>query len=248
MHLEELKMFLENETWQCCPVKADFSIFNLQEYKFLKKNPNQLHFSSPVLESVERNIQSSNQKSLIEMDKFNLNENMIELISTKERNFLSLFSGKNSASVDRDSLLNGNGGHFQDETEDPVSSDNAEAAILTNTTLNIIRLFGKYINMLSIFKIISYQVVSYLMQLFQFYFYYIYLDFTNQVDNPMVCNFCVFRPLLITWNVNLFINVNIRQMSPRMEILIQQISLIHLPLTHFIHWSKILKMICLKIQ
>jgi syndetin len=29
-HLEELKMFLENEIWQWCPVKSNFSIFKLQ--------------------------------------------------------------------------------------------------------------------------------------------------------------------------------------------------------------------------
>lgn len=53
--------------------------------------------------------------------------------------------------------------------------------ILTNTTLNIIRLFGKYIHILSIFKIISHQVTNYLMQLFYFYLYFIYTDFSQEV-------------------------------------------------------------------
>lgn len=51
--------------------------------------------------------------------------------------------------------------------------------MLTNTTLNIMRLFGKYIQMLSIFRIISNDVISYLMQLFYFYFYYIYMHFAQ---------------------------------------------------------------------
>jgi hypothetical protein len=55
--------------------------------------------------------------------------------------------------------------------------------IITNTTLNIIRLFGKYIHMLSIFKIISSEVISYLMQLFNFYLYYIYLHFAYDEVN-----------------------------------------------------------------
>ena len=37
-HLEEIKMIMENETWQLWPVKANFSIFKLHEYKFLKEN------------------------------------------------------------------------------------------------------------------------------------------------------------------------------------------------------------------
>lgn len=35
MHLEELKMFLENEIWQWCPVESNFSIFNLHVSLFL---------------------------------------------------------------------------------------------------------------------------------------------------------------------------------------------------------------------
>lgn len=96
-------------------------------------------------------------------------------------------------------VSNGNGGEGEDTEEDLENSNhhdhhqqsdgvvgknnalsNANSPILTNTTLNVIRLFGKYIHMLSIFKIISHQVITYLMQLFQFYFYYIYLDFTQQ--------------------------------------------------------------------
>ncbi|XP_066530850.1 syndetin isoform X3 [Hoplias malabaricus] len=33
--LEELRMFLENETWELCPVKSNFSITQLHEFKFM---------------------------------------------------------------------------------------------------------------------------------------------------------------------------------------------------------------------
>ncbi|KAG7281345.1 hypothetical protein CRUP_023496, partial [Coryphaenoides rupestris] len=33
--LEELRMFLENETWELCPVKSNFSIAQLHEFKFM---------------------------------------------------------------------------------------------------------------------------------------------------------------------------------------------------------------------
>ena len=67
------------------------------------------------------------------------------------------------------------------------NGDNSfKTPMLTNTTLNIMRLFGKYIQMLSIFRIISNDVISYLMQLFYFYFYYIYMHFyINFVDNSL---------------------------------------------------------------
>ena len=68
--------------------------------------------------------------------------------------------------------------------EDP----NDSLPIITNTTLNIIRLFGKYIHMLSIFKIISSEVISYLMQLFYFYMYYIYLHFAHEEVRMLYCS------------------------------------------------------------
>jgi hypothetical protein len=34
LHLEELKMFLENEIWQWCPVESNFSIYNLNVNSF----------------------------------------------------------------------------------------------------------------------------------------------------------------------------------------------------------------------
>ena len=95
----------------------------------------------------------------------------------------------------QEQMLNGHGSHNDDgdvtNTNLSLSTSssmnlsvgglsNSNVPILTNTTLNVIRLFGKYIHMLSIFKIISQQVITYLMQLFQFYFYFIYLDFTQQ--------------------------------------------------------------------
>ncbi|XP_010149137.1 PREDICTED: coiled-coil domain-containing protein 132, partial [Eurypyga helias] len=36
--LEELRMFLENETWELCPVKSSFSILQLHEFKFMEQS------------------------------------------------------------------------------------------------------------------------------------------------------------------------------------------------------------------
>ncbi len=75
------------------------------------------------------------------------------------------------------SSLNGTNNNSKSKSNNGQESTTESMPIITNTTLNIIRLFGKYIHMLSIFKIISTEVISYLMQLFNFYLYYIYLHF-----------------------------------------------------------------------
>ncbi|XP_070585105.1 syndetin isoform X2 [Erythrolamprus reginae] len=50
--LEELRMFLENETWELCPVKSSFSILQLHEFKFMaqSRSPTVSPSKQPALE------------------------------------------------------------------------------------------------------------------------------------------------------------------------------------------------------
>ncbi|CAF0856483.1 unnamed protein product [Brachionus calyciflorus] len=197
-HLEELKMFLENEIWQCCPVRQDFSVFNLQEYKFLRSNEN-LNSTESSIELIEKSLSTDTDRQ--RTNKFEINTNMLELIRhTENKRKKNIFDEINilkrnghrvkNSEIEFDdyssSSLYSNDTDYSNEDEynhsnlQNTPNCEQEMPILTNTTLNIIRLFGKYIHMLSVFKIISFQVISYLMQLFQFYFYYIYLEFTQQ--------------------------------------------------------------------
>ena len=187
-HLEELKMFLENETWQLCPVIDDFSIFKLQEYKFLKTNnsssskSSQLVFKeyflnesnvsnsdSTINSSVSTNNESSieinnNMKSLLTID------NPFEIISNVNDQNENIFTENESTTNTNNNV----------EELNTSKEDKNNIPIITYTSLNIIRLFGKYIHMLSIFKIISNEVISYLMQLFYFYLYYVYYHFVTE--------------------------------------------------------------------
>lgn len=103
-HLEELKMFMENETWQLCPVKTNFSIFKLHEYKFLKENKfdenhlanvcvNNMIMSNDYLNesksqsSQEANTSVNELESLKDIQSssssFDLNHNITEMLSIK---------------------------------------------------------------------------------------------------------------------------------------------------------------------
>lgn len=194
-HLEELKMFLENEIWECCPVKNDFSVFNLHEYKFLKSNVGQIA-SESTFELIEKNKTTDLERS--KLNNFEVNNKMIQLIniSNGKKNKLNILddidilkknhtnkTDQNDKIYYRDDYLESSNYGISKNVNVSMNI-NEEQPILTNTTLNIIRLFGKYIHMLSVFKIISFQVIGYLMQLFQFYFYYIYIDFTQTAEVP----------------------------------------------------------------
>ncbi len=88
-HLEELKMFLENEIWHLCPVKSSFSIFKLHEYRFLKANKFS-QFGTNILShflSTDMNIPSQRpalKKSTSSEQAFDLNHNIIEMLSEKK--------------------------------------------------------------------------------------------------------------------------------------------------------------------
>lgn len=155
-----------------------------------------LNHSSPSSSSSSSSISMiSNGSSL----KFEINQGFMRLIGVENpfeklsewSNALELDEDENKNVLVRKQSINGHSNEVNGDHTDPVDVDNGvhlishgNVPILTNTTLNVIRLFGKYIHMLSIFKIISHQVITYLMQLFQFYFYYIYLDFTEQEVSP----------------------------------------------------------------
>jgi hypothetical protein len=175
-------MFLENETWQLCPVIDDFSIFKLQEYKFLKTNigssskSSQLVFKEYFLN--ESNV--SNSDSTINSGVNTSNGNSKEI----NNNMKSLLTIDNpfeiiANSTDQtENIFNENEPNVEELNSNKEDKNNIP--IITYTSLNIIRLFGKYIHMLSIFKIISNEVISYLMQLFYFYLYYVYYHFVTE--------------------------------------------------------------------
>ena len=179
LHLEELKMFLENEIWQWCPVQSNFSIFNLHEYKFLKETQITTikTFNGINGHGIEKKTTPATTPTSNVPFKFDINPKMIDFLNSESTNpFLPELI---PSSPSEQSITNGsNEERYAEDETNPVNDENAP--IVTNTTLNIIRLFGKYIHMLSIFQIISNQVIDYLIQLYNFYFYYIYLDFAHE--------------------------------------------------------------------
>lgn len=85
-HLEELKMFLENEIWHLCPVKSSFSIFKLHEYRFLKANKFS-QFNSNILNTFLNNDIANRTPakkwSSSEQPQLDLNHNIIEMLNDR---------------------------------------------------------------------------------------------------------------------------------------------------------------------
>uniref|UniRef100_A0A8C6XXH4 VPS50 subunit of EARP/GARPII complex n=1 Tax=Naja naja TaxID=35670 RepID=A0A8C6XXH4_NAJNA len=85
-----------------------------------------------------------------------------------------------SPSSDGNNILDTEETNFDQTLRSRKRSDyclKVNAPILTNTTLNVIRLVGKYMQMMNILKPIAFDVIHFMSQLFDYYMYAIYTFF-----------------------------------------------------------------------
>uniref|UniRef100_A0A8C1WK00 VPS50 EARP/GARPII complex subunit n=1 Tax=Cyprinus carpio TaxID=7962 RepID=A0A8C1WK00_CYPCA len=198
--LEELRMFLENETWELCPVKYNFSIAQLHEFKFMGQcrspsvSPSRQPESTETVELslFEQYLQGGNP---FEMQIDNKEEETEDVLASNgyESDELekSVYQDYDSDSDVPEELKQD---YVDEQTGDaPVKSvsretlrsrkrsdynlNRANAPILTNTTLNVIRLVGKYMQMMNILKPIAFDVIHCVSQLFDYYLYAVYTFF-----------------------------------------------------------------------
>ena len=230
-HLEELKMILEHESWQLWPVKATFSIFKLHEYKFLKEN--KCESASVIGESVVGEI----KRGIVEAS---VNSYIVDILSlhnpfdlsrkrtVQNPNETKIVERSNSSeNEESDSEADDDSDDNSDSknmlslailiSKNKRNSDTFKLPMLTNTTLNIMRLYGKYIQMLSIFRIISNDVISYLMQLFYFYFYYIYMHFAQGEVN--LSNDTSIQAIVKTIRNELFVQSKYNMNEPQIAVI-----------------------------
>ncbi|XP_053265583.1 syndetin isoform X2 [Podarcis raffonei] len=198
--LEELRMFLENETWELCPVKSSFSILQLHEFKFMaqSRSPSVSPSKQPASE-IERTItlfeQYCNGGNPFEIQANNRDDETEDVLASNgyesDEQEKSAYQEYDSDSDVPEELKRD---YVDEQTGDaPVKSISREtlrsrkrsdyclskvnAPILTNTTLNVIRLVGKYMQMMNILKPIAFDVIHFMSQLFDYYMYAIYMFF-----------------------------------------------------------------------
>ncbi|KAI5713432.1 hypothetical protein M8J75_016410 [Diaphorina citri] len=176
--LDELRIFLENEAWTTCPVKSDFTILHLQEFRSLRHS---IRNASRALSSAVSNDDSSVSGGTL------------------------YFSGDSSGtpfdqpmhvppvSTGEDILQDipdDPSGYYSDDSDDGRSkhtSQTKQTCCLTNTSLSILRLCGKYLQMSKYLKLIASTIIYSLFQLFEYYLYIVYHFFSlDQTSGKIV--------------------------------------------------------------
>ncbi|VEN33781.1 unnamed protein product [Callosobruchus maculatus] len=204
--MDELKIFLENEMWEICPVKPSFDILQLQEFKSFRNSMKTFKLnpqSSPTGPNYSTNSTeccSSNHSqdgSSIVGNYFiryadhgtpfdaRLDDTIIEedILATENdgSGYYSEESEEESEELKKDFVE-----EFGDENQarpvkDKKDRQHHKAPILTNTTLSVLRQIGKYIQMSRLLKPIAFQIISCMNQLFDYYLYAVHLFFASDL-------------------------------------------------------------------
>lgn len=175
LRLEELVIFFEHEGWELCPVKKNFTSTNLQEFKSL-------------------NTSIINSQNLIINN--NSNEDVIALSGWLEKYLdtdLCPFDMSLDETMDESILeksYDDGSGDFTDDSDDDSSINDQlikkkkyyTGPIMTNTSLSILRVCGKYLQMSKLLKTISSTVIYSIIQFFEFYFYSVHKLFTSDLQ------------------------------------------------------------------
>lgn len=148
--LDELRVFLENESWEQCPVRPNFNVFHLIEFRFLNQ-------SKPA---------NNNSGAPPDNGQFYL----MDIAA-------SPFSSRITVSFE-EKIVGGSSDKSSNFSEDAYEYNEERKAeggpLLANTTLSVLRLFGRYIHFMHLLKTIAFDVLICLNQLFDYYLYAVY--------------------------------------------------------------------------
>uniref|UniRef100_H2YKF8 Syndetin C-terminal domain-containing protein n=1 Tax=Ciona savignyi TaxID=51511 RepID=H2YKF8_CIOSA len=187
--VDELIMFLDNEAWQPCPVKSTFTVFTMEEFKFLKQTAYQYH------NEVDQGITPSEvgDPGSKYFDPFDdeghpfsdLQKSSQDPDANKPK---PCYESYENSDDDDDHELSR---EFVDENtgESPLSGSSSvqslkspahvQGPVLTNTALHVLRLCGSYLKMCDVLKPIALDVVMCMSQLFDLYFHAVYSFFST---------------------------------------------------------------------
>lgn len=171
-HLERLKMFLENESWELCPVKRSFSFLDLAEFSSYKRF-HELQNGDSIADQSDISITGDDDDiddSMINNNPFEFDMNM-EYQSASTENIMDDVEQE----VDEASRL-----HNVPE-EEINSASWSHGPIIANTTLEVCRLIGRYMEIMHLLKPIALEIVNSLCQLYDYYMYSVYYIFMENM-------------------------------------------------------------------
>ena len=198
--MEDMKTMLENDIWQKCPLQDDFSIYNLKEYSSIANKEEEnlearlYHFPC---EREDWGKINTVRHSMIHSKYFFAKKNLQKWYGSrpesndgKETSGMSLFDFLYVDMLLIDwSLLEDDVDICDQRNMIEVKGSRKEScsamdeiprvkeALLSSVSLNLVRLVGTYIEVMKVFRPLSYHIFVGLSQLFDYYVYAVYTFF-----------------------------------------------------------------------
>lgn len=210
--MDELRMFLENEAWELCPVKASFKIVDLSEFRFMKhqQQPHvKYHKRTPsgtVHVTADTGFFSRYSTHGNPFDDVYVEDEVEDVLAengevadgdVNENNKRSrgLSQEDDEEDDEDDDVPEELKLDYVDEKTGEIPSSGSETSAnsrkhqkflskvpcITNTTLNVLRVFGKYMQMMNVLKPIAFDVVICMSQLFDYYLFSVASFFAPEV-------------------------------------------------------------------
>ncbi|XP_014358088.2 syndetin [Papilio machaon] len=192
--MDELKLFLENEGWEQCPVKSTFNLLNLQEFKQFKKylNPKMDQSLNKTSTQSETNDTTSSIHSqddslyIARYFKYKTTHTPFEIFRNENITNDDIFGietelvPSDDSEDEPDELKR----DYVDDDRVPFDkiTNNKDSVIVTNTTLSVLRNCGQYLQIIRYLPQISLEVIMLMNQLFDYYFYAVHLFFTSDLE------------------------------------------------------------------
>ncbi|XP_015119405.1 syndetin [Diachasma alloeum] len=187
--LDELRIFLEHDGWELCPVKSTFVATQLQEFKSLR--PALINCRSPDGSSDHDNSVFGWIQRYLETDVSPFDVGMDE---TMDEDILA-----NNMSLD---ISGGDYSEVSSEEETEVIEEGSKrrkrkrgvtGPMVTNTTLSVLRVCGRYLQMSRLLRSIAVTVTQSMIQFFELYFYAIHNFFTSDLE---IASDSLYSPIL----------------------------------------------------
>ncbi|XP_065333095.1 syndetin [Cloeon dipterum] len=169
--LDELCMFLENEGWEHCPVRSNFTALQLQEFRW-----------AITLPDASKSRLGSSLSSNSSIDGF---------FSRHPRSSKTTpFDLKSEQSVEED--FYSSNGNFSSEDSDDDHEERMDHArekhlLVANTTISMLRLIGRYLWMMHLLQPIALDILKRLAQLFDLYLFIVHEFFVR--EKPTIRDF-----------------------------------------------------------
>ncbi|VUZ56450.1 unnamed protein product [Hymenolepis diminuta] len=172
-HMERLCLFLDHESWEYVPVRRGFSFLDLHEFNPLTEifAPNEERSNATESSTLEPTSPTREKlfKEPYEWQFFDLSLGGSKDVNEKnlEEPTPSLPEANVEGEVNK-----------QDRSAQDTASNNP---VLASTTIEVLRLLGRYIQMMGLLRPIASEVMHSIGQIFDYYLYVVYSIFGNSL-------------------------------------------------------------------